>query len=651
MNPNKTLIADHHPNKTRTRESRGWRHNRLWEADLRSELARRDPTPYRATGSSDDTGPVMATRPEQRRPTEAGTTGHYNVRRPLPLTHTFDLDHEGRLLSVDSRQVPIYRCGVLVVGAGVAGAAAALSAAGEGLEVAVLTKADLEESNTVYAQGGVASVLDAPDSFEEHVADTLAAGCGLSDPTVVENVVRGGPAAIEALAGCGVMWDRRPDGSLDLSREGGHTHARIVHARGDATGREIQLALSRTLSVHPRITTFPGTFVIDLLCAHEGRVVGALVRTSRGDLAVFSAGAVILATGGAGQIYRETTNPAIATGDGVAIGFRAGAVVRDIEFFQFHPTLLYIAGAARVLISEVVRGAGGVLRDRDGVRFMPEYDPAAELAPRDVVSRAIFERMVATQDTSVYLDLSQVDGDPHRLFPGISRVCRFFGIDIARDPVPVRPGAHYMIGGLETDLEGRTSVEGMWAVGECASSGMHGANRLGSNSLLEGLVLGTRTGNAAAQEAQGKGMQDWRVRPLGDRAVPPTGMQVNIQDVTYSLKSLMWRQMGIERREAQIQDAVSKIRLWNRALTALGNGEPATWELLNMLTVSHLSALSALVRGESRGVHYRSDRPDPDPAWRAHTRCIPRFEEGRITTLEIRRSPVQERVPVSANRA
>src|SRR5262249_10814666 len=227
------------------------------------------------------------------------------------------------------------------------------------------------------------------------------------------------------------------------------------------------------------------------------------------------------------------------------------------EFFQFHPTLLYIAGAARVLISEVVRGAGGVLRDRHGLRFM-ERVPGAELAPRDVVSRAIFERMVATQDTSVYLDLSAVKGDPHALFPGISRVCRYFGIDIARAPVPVRPGAHYMIGGLETDLDGRTTVAGLWAVGECASSGLHGANRVGSNSLLEGLVVGERAGRSAAEEAQGKGIQDWQVRPPRAVVAPPDGMQVNVQDVTYSLKSLMWRQLGIVRNGAQIEDALTK---------------------------------------------------------------------------------------------
>jgi L-aspartate oxidase len=563
-----------------------------------------------------------------------------------PLQQRFDLDLPGRLLSVDSRRVPLYRFGVVVVGVGVAGATAALAAADAGIEVALLAKANLQESNTLYAQGGVAAVLAPEDSFEAHVADTLAVGCGLSERAVVDSLVRGGPQAIAALERRGARWDRRRDGGFDLSREGGHSHPRVVHARGDATGREIQQTLGAAVQAHPRITVFPDTFVIDLLCAHDGRVVGALVRTARGDLAVFSAGSVVLAAGGAGQLYRETTNPDIATGDGVAVGFRAGAVVRDLEFFQFHPTLLYIAGAARVLISEVVRGAGGILRDRHRERFM-QHVPGAELAPRDVVSRAIFERMVATQDTSVYLDLSNVKGDPHTLFPGISRVCRYFGIDIARDPVPVRPGAHYLIGGLETDLEGRTTVPGLWAVGECASSGIHGANRMGSNSLLEGLVLGERAGRSAAEEAQGKGIQDWRVRPPRTPAAAPDGMRVNIQDVTYSLKSLMWRQMGIMRTATQIEDALVKIRLWSRAVSELGAAEPATWELLNLLTVAHLAALGALARTESRGVHYRSDHPAPQASWQAHTRAEPVFEEGHITEVLLSRAPMESELSVA----
>jgi L-aspartate oxidase len=560
---------------------------------------------------------------------------------------SFELGIEGRLLSVDSREVPLFRFDLLVVGGGAAGVAAALAAAEAGAEVALISKSDLDETNTAYAQGGMAAVLGEGDSFEAHVADTLRVGCGLSEIDRVETTVRGGPGAVAWLTELGAHFARRRDGGFDLQREGGHSVARVVHANGDATGREIQETVRAALLAHPRITAFPGTFVIDLLCAPDGRVVGALAQTPNRERAVFSGGQVVLATGGAGQIYRETTNPTIATGDGVAIGFRAGASVRDLEFVQFHPTMLYIAGAARVLISEVVRGAGGVLRDRTGDRFMSTYHESAELAPRDVVSRAVFERMVETGDTNVYLDLSDVDGDPHRLFPRISRICRFFGIDIACDPVPVRPGAHYLIGGLEVDGDGRTTVPGLWAVGECASSGLHGANRMGSNSLLECLVMGRRAGEGAAEAVVDRGIHAFEVRPPRDRELPPAGMKVNVQDVTYSLKSLMWRQLGIERERESMLDADTRIALWMRAVRELAPDELATWELLNMLTVARLVGFAALTREESRGVHHRIDHPATDPDWCAHTRLVPRFDEGRIATVDVARAPVGEEVPVS----
>ncbi len=553
---------------------------------------------------------------------------------------------ESRLYSVDSREVPLYRFDVLVCGSGAAGSAAALAAAESGAEVALISKADLQETNTLYAQGGMAAVLSPDDSFASHVTDTLAVGCGLCDEEVVEAVVRGGPRAVECLMEWGARFDRDSEGELELSREGGHRQPRIVHARGDSTGREIQSAVLGAIQAHERITTFARCFVIDVLCAADGRVVGALVSRGPGDFAIFSAGEVILATGGAGQLYRETTNPAGATGDGVAIGLRAGAIARDMEFFQFHPTLLYIAGAARVLISEIVRGAGGVLRDRHGERFMPQSHPDAELAPRDVVSRAVFERMVETEDTSVYLDLSDVDGNPHTLFPSISRICHFFGIDIARDPVPVRPGAHYLIGGLQVDADGRTSVEGLFAAGECASSGMHGANRMGSNSLLESLVLGARAGQVAAASSLPRGgMRDFEVRPPLDPESVPPGMKVNIQDVTYSLKSLMWRQMGLTREARQMEDALSKIQLWTRAVRALGAPEERTWELSNLLLVAQLCAVGAQLRTESRGVHFRSDYPELDAQGPYHTRLCPVFDPARLVSLEV------EHVPPPTSRA
>lgn len=539
----------------------------------------------------------------------------------------------------------MYRFDVVVVGGGVGGSSAAIAAARGGASVALISKGDLMETNTAYAQGGVASVLAAPDSFEAHIEDTLEVGCGLCEEPAVEVVIRGGPAAVEWLVGLGTSFDRTATGMLQLSREGGHSHARIVHALGDATGLEIQRALCNTVTTHPEIATFPNTFVIDVLCGPGGEAVGLLTRTARGDLVAFSARQVILATGGAGQIYRETTNPVIATGDGVALGLRAGAVVRDVEFVQFHPTCLYIAGAARQLISEIVRGAGGVLRDKHGVRFMPDYHPAAELAPRDVVSRAVFARMVATNDTSVYLDLSGIDRDPHALFPGISRICRFFGIDIARDPVPVRPGAHYMIGGLRVDLDGRTTVPGLWAVGECASSGLHGANRMGSNSLLEGLVLGARAGGAAADAS--RDLPSSSLPMLTEPTTTPAGVRLNLEDMTYSLKSLMWRQMGVERDRAGLDDALSKISFWARAIGELGWKDLRAWELMNMLTVARLATFCALRREESRGVHYRTDHPDSFSDRRVHSCLSPVVEGERVVRVELRHENVGERLVVA----
>lgn len=539
-----------------------------------------------------------------------------------------------RLVAADFRRVPQYSFDVLIVGSGAAGCTAAFSAAQEGASVAVLSKGVLNESNTLYAQGGMAAVLAKGDSFEEHAADTMRLGCGLSEEAVVREVVGEGKRAVELLASLGAEFDKDQHGELDLTREGGHAHPRIIHSKGDTTGMEIQRALTGSLLDHPNIASFPNGFVVDLLFDAEG-VFGALVCNDKNEIVAFCAPQVVLATGGAGQLFRETTNPAIATGDGVALAFRAGAAVQDAEFFQFHPTCLYIAGAARVLISEIVRGAGGILRDRDGHRFMREFHADAELAPRDVVSRAVFRRMVKTGDTNVYLDLSEVSGDPHQLFPRISRICRFFGFDIAKDPIPVRPGAHYMIGGVQVRPDGSSTIPGLWAVGECASTGLHGANRMGSNSLLEAVVLGTRTGRAAAL-ADGNAALHSRlyssIQP--SEGQERAGFDVNIQDVTYSLKSLMWRQMGVERNAADLADALQKVELWSRAVGFLAPPNPRTWELLNMLLIARLSIHSATAREESRGVHYRTDFPEQVEAWRAHTVLTPDVGGGNAVSLQ-----------------
>ncbi|MHC4894878.1 MAG: L-aspartate oxidase [Planctomycetota bacterium] len=561
------------------------------------------------------------------------------------------LEHSPRSRALESfrlTDVPLYRFDVIVLGGGAAGCTTALAAADAGATVAVISKCELWESNTRYAQGGVAAVMSDIDSTAAHLADTCAVGCGLSAPDVVRAVVEGGPAAVQRLIDWGAELDVDADGALELSREGGHSFPRVLHAGGDATGRELQRAMTRRVTEHDRITCFEHVFAIDLLReGDEGRACGVLAVNASGQQMGFTAGQVVLATGGAGQLYRETTNPVIATGDGVALAYRAGATLRDLEFFQFHPTCLYIAGAARVLISEIVRGAGGRLRDKNGERFMPDYHPDAELAPRDAVSRAVFDRMVRTDDTNVYLDLRDVDGDPRRLFPSIAKTCELFGIDLARDPIPVRPGLHYMIGGVRVDLDGRTDVPGLWAVGECASTGLHGANRMGSNSLLEGLVLGHRLGEAVARDAH-----DVRrgaiIETTSDRREGHDhGVHVNIQDVTYSLKSLMWRQMGVVRDEEKLIDALPKIELWTRAVESLAAPGRETWELRNMLDVARLSVISAFGRRESRGVHYRSDYPELDSAGAQHSLLKALGDRDRLSGVDVAREPLRDPAEVA----
>ncbi len=555
--------------------------------------------------------------------------------------HRLDLDRY--LVPFALRQVPQYRYDVIVVGSGAAGSFAALSAAAAGASVAVIAKDKVGRTNTAWAQGGVAAVLGPTDTVESHVADTLAVGCGLSNEAVTRLVVEGGPASIRRLLDLGAEFDSKPDGTFDLSMEGGHSQARILHAGGDATGAEIQSTLTRSLEEHPSIDVFPDVFAVDVLTGDDGRAVGLLARDRRrGELVAYGASQIILATGGGGQIYRETTNPTIATADGVAMGLRAGASVRDLEFVQFHPTCLYIAGAARVLISEIVRGAGGILLDRDGHRFMLDAHPDAELAPRDIVSRAVSRRMVATGATSVGLDLSSIDRDPHQAFPGISRICRFFGIDIAKDPIPVRPGCHYMVGGLTVDAEGRTSVPGLWAVGECSSTGLHGANRMGSNSLLEGVVLGEIVGELAAQDAAKSGRPEIRSVSGRKHDAAPPGVQVNIADLTYSMKSMMWRQMGVERSDATMREALGTFAFWSRAVGSLPLDTDNSIELVNMLTVARLATFAALERTESRGTHFRTDYPERnDEDWCAHLEQVPvRGAGGAVERVELKRRQV-----------
>ena len=526
------------------------------------------------------------------------------------------------LVRFHPKQLPHYFTDVLVIGGGLAGMSAALSARSD-QQVLVVTKDSLDESNSAYAQGGIAGVLDPEDRFESHIDDTLAAGMGLCDRAVVEHVVRSAPERIEELVRWGTHFDQE-DGRLALTREGGHSHRRVAHALGDATGKEVMRAVIERARAAGNITILENTFTLDLLTA-EGRCHGALVsHASHGKMGIW-AKQTILASGGAGQFYRETTNPDIATADGHAMAYRAGAELRDMEFVQFHPTVLYIAGSSRSLITEAVRGEGAYLRDRRGERFMPQYHERAELAPRDVVSRAITEQMARTKHPNVYLDLTHLDAEHvHRRFPMIARVCSEFGLDITRDLIPVRPGAHYMIGGVTVDLQGRTTLPGLWAAGEVTSTGLHGANRLGSNSLLEGLVFGTHAGRQAAEEAA-RIPDRLSALPLESDFSAHQDDSLDLEDIRNSLGSLLWRNTGIVRDRAGLEEAAESVVFWCRYVLAREFHEPKAWELQNLLTAARLLISGALVREESRGVHFRSDFPETDDAhWCRHiTACCP----------------------------
>jgi L-aspartate oxidase len=505
---------------------------------------------------------------------------------------------------------------VLVIGGGIAGFRAALEAPLD-QQVLLVTKDEVQLSNSSWAQGGIAAVLAPGDRFEDHVKDTLIAGAGLCDQAVVEKVVRDAPARIADLNRYGAQFD------ADLGMEGGHSFARIIHARGDATGAEVMRAIIAEAQKRENVTIWDRTFTIDLL-THDGACVGALVDRDRRDRLLIWAKQTVLASGGCGMIYRETTNPPVATGDGMAAAYRAGAELRDMEFMQFHPTVLYVAGSARHLISEAVRGAGAYLRDKNGHRFMPDEDARAELATRDVVAQAIIRAMERTKHPNVYLDLSHIkNADVRQHFPGIARVCAEFGLDIATDLVPVRPGAHYMVGGLTVDAEGRTTLPGLWAAGEATSSGLHGANRLASNSLLEGLVFGAVCGRNAAEQAR-RQPDRFMAAPIAADFPSHNAGLLDAADMVNSLRSLMMRQVGITRDRQGLQEAEEKVAFWGRYVLRRELQTRADWELQNLLTVARLMIWSALQRTESRGVHFRSDFPARDDAnWVRHVVCPP----------------------------
>jgi L-aspartate oxidase len=520
------------------------------------------------------------------------------------------------LVPFHPRELPHFFTDVLVIGGGLAGLRAA-NAIDPRLSVLVVTKDAIQQSNSSYAQGGIAGVMDPDDRFEEHVNDTLVAGGTLCDTDVVDMVIREAPERIQELIDWGTHFDERA-GRIELGREGGHSKSRIVHALGDMTGREVMRAVIAWTRKQQNVRIWENAFTLDLL-TYDGACRGAIIATRPGEKMLVWARQTILATGGCGQVYRESTNPPVATGDGHAMAYRAGAQLRDMEFIQFHPTVLYIAGGSRSLITEAIRGEGGWLVDKDGVRFMPEYDSRAELAPRDVVSQAIVSQMEKTRHPCVYLDVTHLDAAfVLKRFPGIAAACKQFGIDITKDKIPVRPGAHYMIGGVTIDHRGQTTIPALWAAGEVSSSGLHGANRLASNSLLEGLVYGAHAGAAASRAALERA-SDFHVYPLDNPVVAPQAEPLDLADIRNSLTSLMWRSCGVRRSGEHLAEALESVDGWRRYVLARQFDDARGWELQNMLTLARVMIEAALLREESRGVHVRVDHPKLDDAhWNKH---------------------------------
>lgn len=633
--------------------------------------------------------------------------------RPGPIRFPVHplFDNRRYLIPFRSTLLPQIFTDTLVIGSGVAGlraaiaAAAATGSAAHPADVIVLCKNEPDESNTAWAQGGIAAVMADGDSIDAHVQDTLEAGAGLCDEPAVRAVCAGGPVRMRELIDWGMQFDRAARSGvashvgtgegegevansaaapLALGREGGHHANRILHAHGDATGAELSRCLLAKLAATPGVRLFKNCFALDLITSSNdpgagGAVMGAITHHPRYGLQVIWAKSTILATGGAGMVYRETTNPRVATADGLAMAYRAGAIVQDLAFFQFHPTTLYLAGRPRSLITEAVRGEGAFLLDHSGHRFMLDAHPMAELAPRDVVSRAIVHKLAASggshssgsAGTHVFLDVRHITNFSAR-FPGIAKLLKDVELDPATDLIPVNPAAHYTIGGVATDLCGRTSVPGLFAVGEVASIGLHGANRLASNSLLEGLVIGEAAGRTAATIARaahaggpspssnGVHADDalsWPDANLSGQTIrfrpPPAPIpiisdirpsdhgELDLADVLSSLRSAMWRNAGIERSGPKLADVIEMIDFWARYTLDKIFDSPQGWTTQNLLLSAALIARSAGWREESRGGHARADFPIPRDDFRLHDRW-------RRGWSDVRTSPVLDHAPTHA---
>jgi L-aspartate oxidase len=499
------------------------------------------------------------------------------------------------------------RADFLIIGSGIAGLRAAATLAAHG-SVLILTKSDPAESNTGYAQGGIAAAVGPEDSPEEHYADTMAAGDGLCDEEAVRVLVDDGVAYVHELVEWGAAFDRTSSGELALGREGAHRVRRVLHAR-DATGREIGRLLWSRVAAEPRVRVRNHARATNLI-VRDGVCVGAGYVES-GTTGACEAGAVLLATGGAGQVYSDTTNPTIATGDGIALAFLAGARVADLEFVQFHPTALAAPGAPRFLLSEALRGEGAWLVNDDGERFMTRYERAGEMASRDLVSRAIV-REVARTGRPVSLSMQHLDPEwVHQRFPTIAAACHAAGLDLARDLIPVGPAAHYIMGGVETDVCGRSTMPGLFAAGEVACTGVHGANRLASNSLLEGLVFGARAAGAMLEPPRAGAMNNVVEVSAPAHDGPQTGGsqdrgdQAVDQALELSVRTLMWEAVGLVRDADQLRPAVKRLAAWSAHA--------------ELALVGYLIARAALRREESRGGHFRADFPTRDDLhWRIH---------------------------------
>ncbi|MFE7014924.1 L-aspartate oxidase [Streptomyces sp. NPDC057651] len=543
---------------------------------------------------------------------------------------------------------------VVIVGSGVAGLTAALRCQAAGLRTVVVTKARLDDGSTRWAQGGVAAALGEGDTPEQHLDDTLVAGAGLCDEEAVRTLVTEGPDAVRRLIATGAHFDESADGALALTREGGHHRRRIAHAGGDATGAEISRALVEAVRARG-IRTIENALVLDLLTDADGRTAGVSLHVmgegQHDGVGAALAPAVVLATGGMGQVFSATTNPHVSTGDGVALALRAGAEVSDLEFVQFHPTVLFLGADAegqQPLVSEAVRGEGAHLVDADGVRFMVGQHELAELAPRDIVAKGITRRMQELGAEHMYLDARHFGAEMWETrFPTILAACRAHGIDPVTEPIPVAPAAHYASGGVRTDLRGRTTVPGLYACGEVACTGVHGANRLASNSLLEGLVYAERIADDIAASHRENGLHARVPAPVPHPETPTHPLMP--PEARFAIQRVMTRGAGVLRSADSLADAAAGLgRIHAEAAGALAeNGKTAepgvdTWEATNLLCVARVLVAAARRRGETRGCHWREDHADRDDAsWRRH--IVVRLNPDR--TLAVHTTPTAEFPP------